>query len=320
MTGAVPKVAITLPVYNSADTIRASIESALSQTYEDFELVITDNASTDDTVEVVRSYDDPRIRLHRNPVNVGYQANINGAIALCRSPFVKFLHGDDQIYPTCLERMLEVIETSERVGMVFCRRRIAVDADAEPDLHNFREVFETAYRNFGDLQPVNDGRTLLRRWVRAGLLENWIGEPSNVMMRLTALQQLGLFNTRMRMLDDFDMWARTMVHFDVGFVDEELATYRFHANNTTIRQTVAARWFDLLWLLEGLAAEPGLLREYPELRRAMAQERWRVVKHLVRTDRAHLKPRLRVVADYLRYRARRAAGRATTLHPPLRAA
>jgi glycosyltransferase involved in cell wall biosynthesis len=320
MTSFPPKVAIAMPVYNASRTIRQSLESALTQTYEDFDLFISDNASTDDTVEIIRSYDDPRIRLHVNSQNLGYQPNMNFAISRCHSPYIKFLHGDDLIYPTCIERMVEVMDQSDRVGMVFCRRRIDLEAGAKPDLHNFREVFEHAYQNFGELRPVNDGRAMLRRWVAAGLTENWVGEPSNVMMRRSALESLGLFNPRMRMLDDFDMWARTMVRYDVGFVDEELASYRFAADNLTMTQTVAARWFDLLWLLEGLAAEPGLLEEYPRLHRAIAEERWKVVKRLGRTitkDPGELSSRLRVMADYIAYRARRAVGRPAPLHPPL---
>ena len=320
MTGAAPRVSVALPTYNAAKTIRRALESALEQTFEDTEIVVSDNASTDATLDIVRSYDDPRIRIHRNPVNVGYHANMNGSIARCRGTLVKFLHADDRLDPPCVERMVDVMDTSDRIGMVFCRRRIAVDDDAKPDMCNFREVFEHAYRNFGELQPVNDGQALLHRWVAAGLTENWVGEPSNVMMRRSALERLGLFNPRMRMLDDFDMWARTMVRYDIGFVDEELSEYRFHAENLTVTQTVASRWFDLLWLLEGLAAEPGLLDDYPSLRDAIARERWRVAKRLARTittDRKNLPGRLRVLGDYAAYRARRAAGRPAPLHPPL---
>jgi len=315
-----PTISVLMSVYNGEAFVGQAVESILAQTFADFELIVSDNASTDDTVEIVRSYDDPRIRLHVNRQNIGYQANMNFAIRQCTSPFIKFLHGDDRIFPTCVERMVEVMEQSERVGMVFCRRKIDLEPDAAPEMVNFRKVFEHSYRHFGELQAVNDGRAMLRPWVDAGLTENWIGEPSNVMMRRSALADLGLFNPRMRMLDDFDMWVRTMARFDVGFVDEELSSYRFAADNLTYTQTVAARWFDLLWLLEGLAAEPGVLEEYPQLQRAIAEERRKVVWRLGRTvtkDPGQLTGRLRVMADYLVYRVRCAVGRPARLHPPL---
>jgi glycosyltransferase involved in cell wall biosynthesis len=323
MTSTPARVAIALPVYNASATIAQALESALAQTYEDIEIVVSDNASTDDTVEVVRGYDDPRIRLHRNRVNVGYHGNMNGSIALCRSPFVKFLHADDALYPRCIERMVEVMERSENVGLVFSRRAIDVPADAGPGYQTFREVFEHAYRGFGELAVVNDGHALLRRWLEDGLTVNWVGEPSNVMMRRSALQSLGLFNPRMRMLDDLDMWARAMARYDIGFVDEELSVYRFHPNNLTIQQSVSSRWFDMLWTLEGLASDPALVAEFPALKPALARERRQVARRLARTarrDPKRLGSRLRVVGGYAAFRVRRSLGRGAPLHPPLAAA
>ena len=316
-----PRVSIPMPVWNATATIREAIESALEQTFEDFELVVCDNASTDETVEVVRSYRDPRIRVHRSPVNVGYQRNMNWSISLCRGPLIKFLHGDDRLHPACVERMAGVMDLSERVGMVFCRRRIEIPADAGSDYEAFRAQYEDAYRNFGELRTVNDGRAMLARWLRTGgLRDNWVGEPSITMMRRSALERLGLFNPRMRMTDDQDMWARTMAYYDIGFVDEELAMYRSHPANLTASQTVSARWADRLWMLEGLRADPALDAEFPELRKATRTEWRRVAKRVVRDarrDPSCLAPRAKVLGEYAGYLARRAAGRGTALHPPL---
>src|SRR5438045_2978412 len=117
-----PRVSICVPTYNGARWIGEAIESALGQTFGEFELLIVDDASTDDTLERVRRVSDPRIRIERNERNLGLVGNWNQCVRLARGEFVKFLFQDDLLYPTCLERMLSLFRTHDEIGMVFCRR------------------------------------------------------------------------------------------------------------------------------------------------------------------------------------------------------
>jgi len=320
MTATPPRVSIAMPVYNSAATIREALESALGQTYEALEVVVVDNASTDETRDIVRSYDDPRIVLHENATNIGPHGNANRSVQLSSAPYVKFLHSDDSLSPSCVERMVDVLSRSERIGLVFARRRIEIGDETDPDMVSFRETYQDAQRQFGELGEVNDGREMLTRWLEASFSHNWVGEQSSVMMRRSALQRLGLFNPRVRMLTDVEMWARAMIHFDIGFVDEELSAYRFHAENLTITQGKMSRWLDRMWLLEGLSESPEARLVLPQLRDAVAGERRRVAKALIRNSVRHprLAPRLlKDAAQYGTYVVRRGVGRPGGLHPPL---
>jgi glycosyltransferase involved in cell wall biosynthesis len=315
-----PRVSIAMPVYNAADTIDDALQSALNQTYENLEILVVDNASTDGTPDIVRSYDDPRIVLHENATNIGPHKNGNRSVQLSNGGYVKFLHADDALYPACVERMVEVMERSERVGMVFARRRIEIGDETDPDMVTFREIYQDAQKQFGELGEVNDGRRMLSRWLEDSFSHNWVGEQSSVMMRREALQRLGLFNPRVRMLTDVEMWARAMFHYDIGFVDAELSTYRFHAENLTITQGKMARWLDRLWLLEGLAETPEARIVLPKLLDAIAAERLRVAKVLVRASVKHpmLMPHLvRDAAHYASFVARRGVGHKVPLHPAL---
>lgn len=320
MSTARPRVSIAMPVYNSAPTIREALESALEQTYENLEILVVDNASTDGTPDIVRSYDDTRIVLHENPTNLGPNGNANRSVQLSNGAFVKFLHSDDALFPTCVERMAEVMARSPRIGMVFARRRIVIGDESDPDMVSFRETYQDAQRQFGRLSEVNDGRRMLARWLDDSFSHNWVGEQSSVMMRREALQRMGLFNPHVRMLTDVEMWARAMFHYDIGFVDDELSTYRFHATNLTITQGKMSRWLDRLWMLEGLAATPEARTALPTLHEAIATERRRATKVLVRTSVK--RPRstpvlLRGAATYGSFVGRRRIGRAIALHPPL---
>lgn len=107
-----PKVSIGLPVYNGERYLRAAVDSILSQDYTDFELIISDNASTDATEAICREYAarDGRIRYHRNEVNLGAAGNHNHSLALARGPFFKWASHDDVLLPGFLRRCVEVFD------------------------------------------------------------------------------------------------------------------------------------------------------------------------------------------------------------------
>ncbi len=316
-----PRVSIAIPVYNGARTIRACLESALAQTYEQTEIVIVDNASTDETVAIVESYDDPRIRLHRNPRNLGFQRNTNRSIELSSGEFVKPLHADDRLLPGCVERMLELFEAHERVGLVFAPRQIELSHPTDAGQRQWLEVYGRPDRNFSSLQRVNDGRSLLREWLRGGIADNWVGEPSSMMLRRSSLERVGLVNLRVGTLSDVDLTVRLMVHYDIGFLDEELSVFR-RAYGGLTDEIHADSWLDPLWVLEGLAADAATRAPVPvpELAPVLARERRNVARQLLRTGRrrpAELPARARQFAGYAAFAARRAVGRPPRLHPPL---
>ena len=95
-----PKLSIGLPVYNVAKFVCATIDSLLAQTYTDFELIICDNASTDGTLAIAQEYADrdPRVRIHRNPTNVGASKNYEIAVDQLRGEYFKWQAADDLVY------------------------------------------------------------------------------------------------------------------------------------------------------------------------------------------------------------------------------
>lgn len=105
-----PRVSICIPCWNSEHTIGKALDSILTQTYADFEIVVSDNASTDGTVDVVRSFRDSRIRLNQNPANVGCWANNNIAWRLSTSDLITFLHSDDTYEPHRLATLVKALD------------------------------------------------------------------------------------------------------------------------------------------------------------------------------------------------------------------
>jgi glycosyltransferase involved in cell wall biosynthesis len=118
-----PLVSIGLPVYNGGNYLRTAVENVLSQTYDDLELVISDNASTDDTAEICReaAARDRRVRIHRNDQNVGAARNYNLVFEMSRGRYFKWAAHDDVLAPTFVERAVEVLEANQDV--VLCSAR-----------------------------------------------------------------------------------------------------------------------------------------------------------------------------------------------------
>jgi glycosyltransferase involved in cell wall biosynthesis len=248
-----PLVTICLPVYRGAKWIASAIESCLEQTETRFELLVVDNASEDETVSVARSFGDPRIRVVVNPSNLGMMPNHNRAVELARGEFVKFLHADDLLAPSCLQEMLRVARRDEQVGLVFSRRRVVLADERDPHARAWLRDFGELHSRFADLQEVNDGQALLEQWLERGFGENWIGEPSAVLVRASCFERLGGFNPHIRVLADVDLWARIMSAYRIGFVDQELCTFLHHQQSATAQSIGAERqWLDRLWISDGL--------------------------------------------------------------------
>jgi glycosyltransferase involved in cell wall biosynthesis len=123
MTTGIPRVSIGLPVYNGERYLKEAIDSLLTQTMDDFELVISDNASTDKTEDICRDYAkrDARLQYHRNSENVGGAANFRRVFELTRAPVFKWAAHDDVCAPTLLEKCLEVLDA--RPAVVVCYPR-----------------------------------------------------------------------------------------------------------------------------------------------------------------------------------------------------
>lgn len=268
-----PAVSVAITAYNSEPWVAEAVRSALEQTMDDIEVVVVDDASTDDTYAAVAAARDTRLRLYRNSTNLGEAANWNRTVSLCRSPLVKLLCSDDVLDPECIEKM-SALFVQPTVGMVFSRRTILGDQSRA-------ESYGSAHRRFGELRDVNDGRALFERYLQTRFDDNWVGEPSNVMLRTDVFSTVR-FDPRV-VRTDMAMWIHTMFHYDVGFVDEELTTYRVRPGSVTdaARQS-GSRWLDQLRLYEILLGDPEIERVYgSELRRLLRREQMRMPARLL---------------------------------------
>src|ERR1035437_1811528 len=140
----IPTVSVCIPTFNGAAWIREAIESALAQDFSDLEVVVCDDASSDDTVALARQFRDERVRVVAYPDRVGMARNWNRSVLASKGSYIKFRRQDDGLAPGCVGRMLEVLRESPAIGMFFCPRDLALDGPDDPASALFA-------RRFGEL-------------------------------------------------------------------------------------------------------------------------------------------------------------------------
>lgn len=217
----VPRVSVCVPTYNYGRFLGEAIESVLAQTMPDWELVVSDNASTDETADVVRRYADARIRYFRADVTVPMLENFNRSLGWARGEHVLFLCADDALTPAQLELLADALDAHPTAGLAVARRQINVD---------------DAGRSTGPVKvhPLGPGLVpgaavlaeQCRRWVTVGL-------PPQVLARRTIVVAEGGFDPRASQGADNELFSRICDRWDAVYVDEAAFRYRWHPAMTT---------------------------------------------------------------------------------------
>jgi glycosyltransferase involved in cell wall biosynthesis len=248
-----PKVTVCLPTYNRAAYLGACLDSLLSQTFQDFEVIVSDNCSPDATQEVVARRPDSRVRYIRNERNVGAFPNMNRCLAMARGDYVCVAHDDDLYEPRFLERQAAMLDRHPGVAFVHC-------ATYEIDGEGRRRRVVRAYPE----DRVVEGKAEFLRYLGGHNVC-----CSTVMARRILYAKLGGFDPGL-LCSDWLMWLKLCLEGDVAYVAEPLACMRVHGASFS-SSIDAARWCrDFLIILErGLAlaedACPSLVTNRPEL-------------------------------------------------------
>lgn len=219
-----PRVSVVMPSYNHEAFVAQAIESVLCQTYQDFEIVITDDASQDRSVEVIQSIKDPRIKLKSSPVNRGGAGTMNDTILRSQGEYICVLNTDDVFLPHKIELQLRYLESHPEVGAVFSRCGF-IDEGGSPIAP---DAIGAGVSFLGRLFDVNYSKQaeFLRHFFYNG---NCLCHPS-VMIRRKCYEKVGLYDERLAQLPDLDMWMRVAPHFPIHVMAQPLMFYRILNN------------------------------------------------------------------------------------------
>src|SRR5712692_7503316 len=133
------KVSVCIPTYNGAEFVAKAIESVRAQTFADFELLVVDDSSNDATVDIVRSFTDPRIRIDQNEKRLGIPGNWNRCLSLAQGEYICLFHQDDIMLPENLERKAQVLASDATIGFVHSAARMLLEDSAPTALENWIE-------------------------------------------------------------------------------------------------------------------------------------------------------------------------------------
>ena len=211
-----PRVSICIPAYNGELWIADAIRSVLGQTIPDWELIISDDASTDGTRDVVLPFVeiDARIKYQQQEIRLGAGKNWNSLLALASSNFVKLMGQDDVLYPNCLELSLPVIEKDSKIDLVVGRRDI-IDARGDVIFYG---------RGLSSLDGIEHGPLAIRQTILKG--SNILGEPSFTIFRRSNLLDVGGFDLRWNYLIDIATYASAVGEGYLYCVDASMGAFR----------------------------------------------------------------------------------------------
>lgn len=212
-----PVVTVLIPVHNGEAYVGFAVDSILGQTLSDFELIVIDDGSTDDTARIIDSYHDPRLRLLTNDGCIGVSASRNRGLEVAAAPYVAFLDADDVAYPDRLEKQVTFLESHPDVVLVGCHLDY-IDADG-----NFLFSENSCQR------PCEPDKLRIELLRRACIL------PSTATGRKSALLEEGGFPA-MDYAEDHDLWCRLAVKHDLAVMPDRLVAYRQHPNQATFKK------------------------------------------------------------------------------------
>lgn len=233
-----PRISILLPTYEPNERFLAiAIDSVLSQTFTDWELIIHDDRSKADVRAMVEKHlGDQRIRFERATCRLGIGGNWNACMKLARAPFVQFIFQDDMWEPKYLEKMSNILETDSSLGFVACDHAYLNDDGIAAASYDYVRKERAMLRN-----GKYKGRMFLYDWITRGLHPNLIGEPSFVMLRRSLVEKVGPFATDLQQSLDIDYWVRCLQHADFFWNPAELGAFRVHGLGASARNDAAGR-------------------------------------------------------------------------------
>lgn len=247
-----PRVSVVIPNFNYGAYIGETLQSALNQTYSDFELIVVDDGSTDNSLEIIRRFEDHfkgRLRLLTQP-NQGVAVARNTGIQVSRGEMIAFLDADDIWLETTLEKTLGYLEAHPDCAMVYGNT----------------EFFDSASgRSLGTDHGPGAKEPHAGNCLEPLFLDGNFIPLMTVLMRRSVFDDIGHFDTRFKVGEDLDLWMRVAGKYLIGYIPEVLTRVRRHGGNLTF-QSLASDKANVLILKK-------CLRLYPELKATLPEEK-----------------------------------------------
>jgi glycosyltransferase involved in cell wall biosynthesis len=217
-------ISVVLPTYNGEQFIQRAINSVLSQNYKEFELIITDDNSSDGTLSIIETFDDSRLKLYKKRKGEkGIFHNLNFAIEKSKGKFIQIFCQDDEMAPSFLDKQIEFFKDNPDVKMIFSNIKVLNELNFLSDLesrYSYRESFPQVFTKEDSI--VN--------FIKYGCMP---GNLSPVMLNRDVVPNIGLFDTNFPYAGDFDYWIRISREYKIGYNKSNYMYLRRHAKQAS---------------------------------------------------------------------------------------
>jgi glycosyltransferase involved in cell wall biosynthesis len=218
------KVSVCIPAYNGEKFIKECIDSVLAQTYPNFELIVVDDRSTDNTVSIIKSYTDPRIKFYQNETNLGLIGNWNKALSYATGDYIKILPDDDLIYPGCLELQVAVLDKDKK-------KEVALVSGRKHVINNLGKILFS--RGYSKTETEVSGYEAINKTVRSG--GNIIGEGGALLFRREIMSKAGIIDSDIFYILDLDYWFKILLNGKLHSLPDIVSAFRISATATSTR-------------------------------------------------------------------------------------
>jgi glycosyltransferase involved in cell wall biosynthesis len=223
-----PKVSVVIPNYNHARFLQRRIESVLGQRFQDFEVILIDDCSTDDSQSLISSFaGDLRFRIAFNAINSGSTfKQWNKGVGMARGEYVWIAESDDYANSQLLERLVAVLETEPEVAFVYCRSWRVSEDDQLDGFEDSNLVELDPQRWTADYRA--EGREECRNYF---VYRNIVPNASAVLFRRSAYERVGGADESLRLGGDWKLWAAMALTWRIAYLGEPLNYFRFHGES-----------------------------------------------------------------------------------------
>jgi len=255
-----PLVSVVIPVFNGANYLPEAIESVLKQTYVNWELLVVDDGSTDETWEIIRSYGSVVRGIRKE--NGGVASALNCGLQAATGVFIAWLSHDDLFLPEKLERQVQFLQEHEQFRACYTDYYI-IDAQGS----TITEIESPYYPRIEAIKKLF-----------AGVYIN----GSSMMVKRSCFEIVGLFNDRLRYTQDAEMWLRILNRFEIGRVPEKLLKYRIHRAQGS--RNVEVHKAETVLMFRQVLDQLGLVTIFPELAPSAHEPQIKAWAHLWLAD------------------------------------
>jgi glycosyltransferase involved in cell wall biosynthesis len=210
-----PRISVVIPSYNHEKYLRECLQSVLIQTFPDFEIIITDDGSSDRSVDVIKEFKDQRIHLYIHSTNKGACIALNNCIRNSSGEYIAVLNSDDAWEPAKLEKQMDFLDNHPEIAAVFSKATFINESS-----------LPITKRNFNYFQVLEKENRTRFAWLHFFFFEgNCLCHPG-VLIRKSCYDDVGVYDARIANLPDLDMWVRLCLKYEIHVMDDKLVRFR----------------------------------------------------------------------------------------------